>query len=277
MKRVLLGVALVFAVQNATAAVEYEFHQMVQSDLESVPPANFTGRAIIDGERSRVDFLTGSSYKPGTYLLSTNGSRSLTFVDPSRKTYLEVNAGSVATALGSARISIANKKVDVVMMDDHPVIAGLPTDHYRLNISYDISLSLGTLTLSQAVNTIEDKFVTGAFGGIAEAFVAGNAIRTGNAEIDELVEMENNKVKGFALKQVISTTTTNTRATAGSQLKVARTATTTREILVTSISPKAGVSAALFAIPPGYQKADSVKDDSQKTLLHVLSMEPSKQ
>lgn len=275
MRRVLLGVAFILVVQNASAAVEYEFRQITHSDLENVTPTDFTGRAVIDGDKSRVEFLSGTGYPPGTYLISTNGSRTMTFVDPAKKTYLEVNAGSVSAALGTMKISIANKKIDLSQMEDHPIIAGLPTDHYRLSIAYDITLSVGTLDLTQRVNTIEDKWVTGAFSGIAENYFAAGAWRTGNPEIDDLVETENTRVKGFALKQVTSTTTTNNgHQVPGSPLKVSRTITSTNEITVTSISPKASVPAAVFLVPVGFKKTDVTKDDTQKTPLHVLSMEP---
>ena len=161
------------------------------------------------------------------------------------------------------------------MLDDHPIIAGLPTDHHRLNIRYDITLSMGTLELKQSVNTVQDRYVTTAFGDVAETFLGGTALQTGNAELDELIDLENRKISGFTLKQVVSTTTTNHRSSVtGSPLKVARTLTSTHEITVTSINPKAGIPAAMFIVPAGFRKADTTKDDTQKTPLHVLSMEP---
>lgn len=275
MRRVMLGVAFILVVQNASAAVEYEFRQVTHSDLENVQATDFTGRALIDGDKSRVEFLTGTGYPPGTYLISTNGSRTMTFVDPGKKTYLEVNAGSVSAALGAMKIAITNKKIDLTQMDDHPIIAGLPTDHYRLSLAYDITLSVGTLDLTQNVHTVEDKWVTGAFGGVAENYISAGAWRTGNPELDDLIETENTKVKGFTLKQVISTTTMNNgHQVPGSPLKVARTVTSTSEITVTSIAPKASVPAAVFLVPVGFKKTDATKDDTQKTPLHVLSMEP---
>lgn len=274
MRRVMLGVVLVLAMQSAQAAVEYEFHQVSHSDLENVPPTDFTGRAVIDGDKSRVEFLSGTGYPTGTYLISTNGSRSLTFVDPGKKSYLEVNAGSVSTALGTPKITIGNKKVDLTQLEDHPVIAGLPTDHYRLALSYDITLSLGTLTLTQNVHTLEDKFVTAAFGDIAGTFLASGALKTGNPELDDLIDVENTKIKGFALKQVTSTTTTSGEFSGMSAKWTPRNITTTREITVTSITPKANVPSAVFMVPVGFHKSDPAKDDTQKTPLHVLSMEP---
>ena len=276
MRRVMLGVVLVLAVQNANAAIEYEFRQISHSDLENVGPTDFSGRALIDGDRSRVEFLAGTGYKAGTYVISTNGSRTMTFVDPAKKAYLDVNAGTVASTVGAAKFTITNKKVDLTKMDDHPIIAGLPTDHYRLSLSYDITLNVGELTLTQAVTSLEDKYVTGAFGEVSSTYLAAGALKTGNQDLDDLIEIENTKVKGFVLKQVSSTTTTNnSKPVPGSKLQVSRTNTTTREITVTSIQPKAAVNMAVFMVPVGFHKADITKDDTTKAPFHVLSLEPT--
>jgi hypothetical protein len=275
MKRVVWVIGLLAVVQSASAAIQYEFRQSTHSDLESMPAADFTGRAVIDGDRSRVDFLSGNAYTPGTYLIATNGSRTLTFVNPSKKSYVEVNAGSVATALGSAKISIANKTVGMTLLEDHPTIAGLPTDHYRLTFSYDITVTFGTLPLTETVHAVIDKWVTRAFGDIGEMFLASGALKTGNPDLDDLIEAENTKVKGFALKQTINVTTVNTAPQVAKQLPLRRTSTQTREITITSIEPKAALPNTLFMVPAGYHKADPLHDDSQKAPLQILSMEPS--
>jgi len=69
MRKVWVGMWLTFVVFPASAAVQYEFIQHTQSDVSLSRPSNLTGRALIDGDRSRVDFLTGDLYPPGTYCL----------------------------------------------------------------------------------------------------------------------------------------------------------------------------------------------------------------
>src|SRR5205807_1146177 len=83
-------------------------------------------------------FLTGNAYPPGTYLIATNGSRMMTFIDPSRKTFVEVNAASVASSIGARIVrpagmieaevgaafgnrdrSSSGLVLDVVQMTDH--------------------------------------------------------------------------------------------------------------------------------------------------------------
>jgi hypothetical protein len=274
MKRVWVVMGFLAAVESASAAVQYEFRQSSRSDLDSQAAIDFSGRAVIDGDRARIEFLSGNAYTPGTYLIVTNGSRTLTFVDPAKKSYVEVNAGSVVTAIGAAKISIANKKVDTTLMDDHPNIAGIPTDHYRLTFSYDITLAFGTLPLTETVHTIIDKWVTRAFGDVGETFLAGGALKTGNPDLDDLIDTENTKVRGFPLRQTINVTTVNNNPQVAKQLPLRRTSTQTREIIITSIEPKTPLP-AMFIVPAGYHKADPLRDDTQKAPLTVLSMEPS--
>jgi hypothetical protein len=277
MKRVGLVVALLVAgtVQNASSAVLYEFRQTTHSDLETMPSSDMTGRGIIDGDRSRVDFLSGNGFRIGTYVITTNGSKTLTFVDPAKRTYVDVNAAGVASAIGSARITVANKKISLTQLDDHPVIAGLPTDHYRLTIKYDITVAFGTIPLTQTVNEIIDKWVTQALGEIAETFLASGGIRTGNPDLDDLILTENTKIKGFALRQTISVTTLNDNPQPmGTKLQLNRSLTQTRELTVTSIEPKASVPADLFIVPASFRKPDPLRDDTQKAPLQILTLQP---
>jgi len=278
MKKTLLAVGLVLVVRTAAAGVEYEFRQSTHSDVESIPSSDFSGHAVIDGDRSRVDFVGGTAFPPGTYVICTNGARTQTWVDPSKKSYVEINAGSVATAIGASHINISNKKIDVQQIEDHPVIAGLPTKHYRLTISYDISVPFGQIPLKQSVATVIDKWTTDAYAGVVESFLGGGAIKTGNNDIDDLIDAENTRISGFALKETVNVTTINSMPqVAGSHLPQSRTRTQTRELTITAIQAKADIPATTFVVPAGYHRADPLRDDTQKAPLHVLTMEPSGQ
>ena len=286
MKKNFPAIALLFIVAimvatapSATAAIQYEFRQTTTSDLESIPASDCVGRAIIDGDRSRVEFVSGNTYPPGTYIIATNGSRTMTFIDPSKKSFVEVNAASVATAIGARKITVTNKKIDLTKMPDQTTIAGFPTEHYRLIMSYDITVAFGSLPLTQTVKTTIDKWTTSAFGDVGDTFLAGGALRTGNPDLDDLVSAENSNIKGFALKQIINVTTINNRvqSTSESQLKVNRTVTQTRELLVTAVQPTATIGLATFTVPLTFHKAGPVHDDTQKAPVQTLTLEPSGQ
>jgi len=278
MKAILLATSLLLAVTGVHGAVQYEFRQTFHSDVDTLPSNDMTGRAVIDGDRYRVEFLSGSAYPVGSYVISTNASRQQIWVDPAKKAYVEVNAAGVASALGARRITISNKKVDLTPMPDHPIIAGLPTDHYRLAMSYDIAVPFGQIELKQTVTTVIDKWTTMAYASVADEFLAGGALHTGNPDMDDLFDTENTKIKGFPLRQTMQITTMNANPRQpGSQIPMKQTHTQTRDLTITSIESKAEVAAALFQIPAGFHKADPLRDDTQKSPVHVLSMEPEKQ
>ena len=99
MKRILLAISLLLAVTGVHGAVQYEFRQTFHSDVDTMPSNDMTGRAVIDGDRYRVEFLSGSAFPAGSYVISTNAARQQIWVDPSKKSYVEVNA---ATAIYAA-------------------------------------------------------------------------------------------------------------------------------------------------------------------------------
>lgn len=278
MRKCVLGVMLLFAVQTASAAIQYEFRQTTSSDAEGAQAIDCSGKAVIDGEKSRVEFLTCNAYPPGSFVVTTNGSRMMTYVDPAKKTFADVNGAAVATALGSTQISITNKKVNTTEMPDHPIIAGIPTDHYRLTLDYDITITFGNTPLTQTVHTMIDRWTTMSFGDVAETFLSAGALKTGNPDLDDLIGNESAKGKGFPLKQIIRTTAVNNRAQAvKSNLVVSRSVTITRELSVNTVEPVAKVADGTFSVPLGFHRADPLRDDTQKAPIQTLTMQPSGQ
>ena len=58
MKRLLVSVALTLVAVSASAAIQYEFVQKNTSADPVEPVTDLTARAVVDGDRSRVDFGT---------------------------------------------------------------------------------------------------------------------------------------------------------------------------------------------------------------------------
>jgi hypothetical protein len=275
MKNALVALSLLLIASSIQAAVQYEFRQTSRSDMESNPPSDFSGRAILDGERSRVEILGGNAYPPGTYVISTNGSKTMTYVDPGMKQYFEVNNVSAASAMGSRKISVENSRHDVTKLDDHPVIAGQPTNHYRLTMDYDIIVSFGSIPLKQSVHSQIDKWTTVAFGDVNENFLSSGRLRTGNAQLDELMDIETTAIKGFSLRELSVITTRNSRApVAGSQLQIATTHTLTKELIINSIQ-QATARPADFSVPAAFRKVEPGATDKKAPASTTLSLEPA--
>lgn len=276
MKKMVMGVMVVLLLTGnaAFAAIRYEYFQSSRAEGDD-QAADFNARAFIDGQRSRIEFLSGNTYPPGTYMISTDGARRLLFVDPTQKLYTEVNTLGIASAIGTSQIVISNLQSSVTRLDDGRVIAGIPTDHYRLNMTYDITVTFRNMPLKQSVRTVIDKWTTVRFGDVAD-IAFGNPAQTGNAQIDELISAETTKIKGFPLRQTVSVTTiNNTGQIPGSKLVVPATRTKTRETMVTAISEMAADD-KMFRVPAGYQRTDFTEAVS-KSQTQVLSSTSSPQ
>ena len=275
MKRVWMGVALTLVVAHAASgAIQYEFIQTTRSDSSSAIPIDFTARAIIDGDRSRVDFLGGTAYPPGTYVIANNNARQLLFVDPTQKSYTELNTMAVASALGTSDIKIENFTSSVTKLDDRPIIAGIAADHYRLTMTYDITVTFRAMPLKQSVRATIDKWTTVRFGDADLAFAA-SAMQTGNADLDKLIVAETTKIRGFPLRQTFQVVTTNLSAkpNTDSKLRVPTSATRVREVTVTSIG-EVKTDERSFQVPAEYRKLNFA-EGIPKSQTQVLSLEPS--
>ncbi|MGA7615201.1 MAG: DUF4412 domain-containing protein [Thermoanaerobaculia bacterium] len=265
----LLSLPLSAAVQEA---VHYEFRQVLQTGTDGAGPLETEGKAIVDGMNSRVEYTRSPYYPPGTFVISTNGSRNMFVVNPANKTYAEINVGNAATALGTARIKVSNLKTSVQELDDHQVIAGYPTDHYRFESSYDMTVTLGSLPVTQSIHTTIDKWTTNLFPS-ADVGLSSNPPPTGNPELDQLLSTEATKIKGFPLKQVMVIATQAQNTGSGGAKEISSSRRQTAELVVTSIRT-APAAPSSFQIPPGYARMEPGQTEPESNV-HMLEMQPA--
>lgn len=270
MKKLLVTVALAIIALPSFAAIQYEFTTKSTSEDAIVPSTDLSGRATIDGERSRVDFLSGNTYPPGTYVISTDGSRRLTFVDPSKRWYTEINTSGIATALAASNITVENFQSNVEHLSDSRAVAGIETDHYRISMSYDITVVRKAMPLKQHVSTEIDLWTTLQFGVVHQSFLTGG-FRTGNPQLDKIIETESTKVQGFPMRQVV-TIKTNYELPVRSNLKTPTTRTITRETWVTAIR-EVKADPVLFTYPATYRRAD--QPELPRAASQTLTFEPA--
>ncbi|HUP61522.1 MAG TPA: hypothetical protein VNA69_14005 [Thermoanaerobaculia bacterium] len=262
----LFALLLVLAAVPSQAALQYDY--VVKSVSEE--NSDLSARATVDGTRSRIEFLAGNTYPPGTYVITSDGSR-LIFVDPANKWYTEFNAGGAVSAVGASNITVDNIEHKVHKLADSQLVAGIATEHYQIVLDYDVTVLMRSIPLKAHVHTVIDNWVTDRFGDLAQP-VMTNSVRTGNAKIDSLLDFETeNKIKGFPMKQVATTRTTFENRATQSQLKVNPTRTVRREMRVTAIR-ETEASPAMFVVPPGFIRATT--PEMPRTASQVLTFEP---
>ena len=160
-------------------------------------------------------------------------------------------------------------------MDDHPVMAGLPTDHYRMTATYAITVVFGTISLTQNVETVIEKWVTTAFGDVGASFLLTGPPKTGNVNLDKVLDAETADVKGLPLRQLISISTSSEAAKGRrSELKISPVKKQTSEMIVTSIQALATVSPVMFQVPSTYKKVDNIRGTVDQDPVTNLSLEP---
>lgn len=272
MKRTLLALALALFAFPTLAAIQYEYSQKSISEDAIAPTTDLMARAVVDGLRSRVDFLSGNLYPPGTYVVSNDGSR-LFFIDPTRKWFTEFNTAGAVSAIGANDIRIENVRSSTDTVPDRPMIAGAETNHYRLTIDYDVTLTMRGIPLKQAVHTVIDTWTTMKFGNLGWNAL-GSGMRTGNAEVDRLLDLETTKINGFPMKQSVSIRTTLLNRSATSKLQVNPTRTIVREMLVTAVR-EVLTKTTDFMVPPDYRRADP--GERPRTASETLTFEPAAQ
>lgn len=271
MKRLLVTVALAIVAVPSFGALQYEFSQKVTSEDIVSPVTDFSARVTIDGQSSRIDYIGGSIYPPGAYAVSTDGSRRIFFVDPTKQWFTEVNTSNVATALGTSNIKIENFKSSVATEGDRPLIAGIPADdHTRVSMTYDVSVIDRGVPMKVRVKTEIDSWSTSRFGDVVASTFAAN-IRTGSEQIDALLDAEMAKLKGLPLKQILTTRIESDLPNTRSEIKVPRTQTVTREMEVTSVR-EVTADASMFVVPASFRRADVPQ--TPKAAAQVLTFDP---
>lgn len=261
MKRILIVILLAVSLPASYAAIQYEFQQTTRGN-DNQGSSEVSGKAFLDGNRSRVEYTRNSVFGPGAYVLSHLSERTMYVVNPKSKSYYDVQLSTVANTLGSGKIEVSNLKASTRKLDDHSIIAGVPTDHYKFESSYDMTVLFGRLPLKQSVHTTVETWTTGAFGQVPAPIFAATDFTTGNPELDKLIAAETSKVEGLVLRRVVTITTgaKNTKPAARPDVKLNISRSQTSEVLVTSVS-NVQLEPKFFLIPEGFARVAPKREE----------------
>jgi hypothetical protein len=212
-----------------------------------------TVRVSVEGESLKTEFVTsmGPTFPAGAYMLTRDAGKTFYLVFPTDKVYMPWNlqetlagAGALTGAFPGFKMEIKDYKVETTLDEEGPVMLGLPTRHYKFRTSYAMEMTI----MGQASSTVhaqeEEIWATAKFNSLViEAWQKNQAFKTGNAQIDVLIEQSKKKVKGLPLKHI-----TNTTMTMGGrgQPTASRTVTEVTEIKEEKVPESA------FAIPADY-------------------------
>jgi len=256
--------ALLAVATPALAGLSYH----IDSTTSGVRESHLTGDASVEGNSFRMDVSRGDglTFKDGAVILSRDGGKTLLVLDPSTKSYYQLDlaqllggAGGLMKQLGDlVKISIQNPKSTAREAGSGGTIEGYPTRRAITDSSYDVVMdAMGQkMTMSFAMNT--ESWSTDKIGSEAASFLQMSGTRTGIDAVDKLIAAHAGTVKGFPLKQV---TTIHVKQNGRDQA-------TTTTTLISAIVRKP-IAATAFATPAGYTKTDNPVDRMLKNLKPV--------
>jgi Domain of unknown function (DUF4412) len=213
--------------------------------------------ARVEGTKSRIEFKEGRNplTKAGTYLLTTDGGKTVYLVNPDEKTYAAWDIEAMARFAGNAmegmgglmQMDISDPKVEKLLEEDGGTIVGLPTRHYRYRTSYSMQIKIMGIKRATNVESVQDFWSTTDLGEAAlGVWLRKEPPVTGNEQIDRLVRAEMEKVHGFPLK--VSTVSTSVG-------QKGKESTTHTEVEVTELRrDEPAAPASTWEIPSGYQE-----------------------
>lgn len=261
MHRFALFLSVILTSLSVNAGMSYNFSSVTEG---SGPASRMEGQAWIEGAGMRIDFKSGDGmlFKDGSVALSRDGGKTIFILDTKEKTYSELELEQILGLLGNLagstggliKLNFQNPKVTVKPAGAGEVIEGYPTKKYSTDTSYDLVVSVMGFKNETHVESHTDSWVTEKLGSELTTFVLMKGFRTGNEELDSLIDAQSKGINGLALRQIMSTTTTAKRGKPQSSKTT---------INVTGIE-KVSVAAAKFEVPAGYKKSEVPLLDLEK-------------
>lgn len=255
-----------FAGITYTAVVKGEAPSGANSAVQ-----NGTIHGWASGQSGKVEFIGNANpmMPSGSYLITRDGGRTLTLVDPSRKVYSKFSVQSMLDATGGLmqsmktllKMNFESPKIEKLLDEDGGLIAGLPTRHYKFRTTYIVNTEyMGTP--HRNITTLEEEIwaTTKTLDPAMGIWLRKDPAKTGDPELDALIASEINKIPGFPLKQITVTITESdgTRQTFRNEMEVTR----------LTVRP---VPLSVYQIPIGYkqQSMDMPDPHDQKTLKEI--------
>jgi hypothetical protein len=222
-------------------------------------PADISVEGWVSGDNAKVEVQDSANpiLREGTWLMTKNGAKTIYLVDPKEKTYAEWDpaamlgaAGSVLNGVGPlVKFEFSDPKVEKLVDEAGPALLGQSTRHYKFRTSYTMKIKVFGMGNESATVTEEDIWVTDQLKDPAlGVWLRSEGLKTGNQQLDKIINSERGKLTGFPLKTVSVNTSTNKKN--NKQTKT----TTTME--VTQLDTKATVPASAFEIPAGYEETE---------------------
>ncbi|HEX9162214.1 MAG TPA: DUF4412 domain-containing protein [Thermoanaerobaculia bacterium] len=239
-----VAMALAFA-SSLHAGITYR----VETITEGARAHKMSSIAKVEGDRVRTEILEGDGkfFQNGDVMLGGKGSRVVTVLNPSKKTYyvIDFDALNKRTAETTENLkkymTESQPVVDVKDEGDGGFVEGYPTHRYLVTTSTEIKTTTNTSRIEMMGETwTTDKLPAEAMSLTEETFHSGDPM------VDTTIKTMRSKISGFVLKADHTSRLTMNGSTTTSKMK----------LRVTNIH-RADFPPSDFVVPPGYSKVEN--------------------
>jgi hypothetical protein len=248
---VMSAATVLFFVWTAAAWAGWEYAAVSRGEgSEQAAQANTTIKGWVEGDRAKIEFQASENpmMPAGTYLITSDGGRTLYMVNPEQKSYskwdMDAMMGFAGGAMKMLGVAFSQPKIEKLAEEKGPSLFGLSTRYYRFRTTYTMTMNFMGMKRSTETTQEEETWATEQLADPGfKAWLNQKPAKTGNAELDKLMEAEIGKmVKGFPLKKITSVTQKDSDGKVQTQKATME---------VTSLS-KRDVPATAFELPQGY-------------------------
>lgn len=195
-------------------------HYKTVTTVDQQKKQTTSAEAWVSGEKAKIVFNQSPSpiTPAGNYLVTHDAGETLFLVDPKKETYSEWSMEAMFKSIGGlleaagpiVKLEFDSPDIDRLGEEPGEAMHGLETSHSRFRTNYRMSMKVVGMKRAWDISSEQDTWSTDELKDPALAvWLRGVPRSTGNEELDNLLEAEMSKVKGFPLKIVTANTMTN--------------------------------------------------------------------
>lgn len=208
-----------------------------------------------DEDAEGYNALGNTLWGPGSFLLTTDGGKSVVIVNAPARAYFDWNMSQSMPLFGALVGAIQQgtstsfgapvvKGPDLIGTEE---VAGVQTKHYRYESGFVSTSRILGMNIQVSSNSEQELWVTDAVNGEAlSVYLKKDPPLTGNPQIDRLLMTELENIPGWPLKAILINSTSSGP---GSE------SVTCSKQWVTSVAT-GEAPAGVFEIPEGYEKKE---------------------
>lgn len=249
-KRLALWAAMVGV--SASALAGWQYTAVTRSEGQGrQSAADSKVKALVDGDRTRVEFLESGNpmMKGGCMLVTKDGGKNTYLVDPEKKTYSKWDMPAMMNMASSTMkmmgMKVSDLKTEKLLEEDGGKVAGFPTKHYRFRTTYQMEMNYMGMRNATSFSREQDVWASTEVPGTAFGFwLKKDEFKTGDEQMDSMIQAGLDQVKGVMLKQVSTQSSKNAQG---------QTQVTTVTMEVSDVK-EASPAASVFELPDGYRE-----------------------